>query len=93
MGTLIVLSPAVMPWYLLWLLPLATLSLAWPWVVFSAAACLAFLVMVDGRERLWWLAVEYAALGAACCPSLRNERFNVLDWTARTKKGYASCAN
>jgi hypothetical protein len=63
LGALLVLGPVVMPWYLPWVLPLAILARERVWLAFSALACLAFLVMVDGVERPAVLWVEYGALG------------------------------
>ncbi len=62
LGGLLVLSPAVMPWYLLWLLPLAALTPSRVWFRFSALVCLAFLIMIDTQERSWVLALEYSLL-------------------------------
>jgi hypothetical protein len=59
LGALLVLSPTVMPWYVTWLLPLAIIARRRIWIYFSALVCLAFLVMVDGTERPWVLALEY----------------------------------
>ena len=63
LGALIVFSPAVMPWYVTWTLPLALVADCRAWFYFSALICLAFLVMIDGVElgplARW---VEYVAL-------------------------------
>jgi hypothetical protein len=60
LGALLVLSPTVMPWYATWLLPLAIIARQRIWLYFSGLVCLAFLVMIDGTERPWVLALEYA---------------------------------
>lgn len=62
LGALLVLSPAVMPWYLAWLLPMTVLAGLRTGVVFSVLVLLAFVVMIDGTEHRWVLAVEYLAL-------------------------------
>jgi hypothetical protein len=64
LGALVLLSPAVMPWYVTWLLPLAVVGRESAWLAFSGLVCLAFLVMVDGRERPAVLLLEYGALAA-----------------------------
>lgn len=61
LALLVVLSPAVMPWYLVWVLPLATLAGAMEWVYFSFLVCAAFLVMIRGVEYPWALGLEYGA--------------------------------
>ncbi len=66
LGVLVVLSPAVMPWYATWALPYAVLGNSRPWLIFSGLVLAAFGVMVDGRERHWALALEYGLLATAC---------------------------
>src|SRR5260370_1486181 len=51
LGTLILFSPTVMPWYLVLLLPPSVLCHATVWSWFTAAGCLTFFVMVNGT--LW----------------------------------------
>ncbi|MBI1941258.1 MAG: DUF2029 domain-containing protein [Acidobacteria bacterium] len=59
LGALLLLGPAVMPWYVAWLLPLAIIAGTRVWVYFSALVCLAFLVMIDQTEHAWALILEY----------------------------------
>lgn len=59
LGWLVVLSPAVMPWYATWAIPFAVLGRRPLWLVFSGLVLASFGVMVDGRERAWVLAVEF----------------------------------
>ena len=67
LGILLVLSPAVMPWYVTWLLPAGIIAWNRATIFYSLAVCMAFLVMVRGVEWPWALALEYGALGAAIC--------------------------
>jgi hypothetical protein len=62
LGALILLAPAVMPWYVPWLLPAAILGGDRRWILFSGVVFLAFFVMADGRERWWIAAAEYGSL-------------------------------
>jgi alpha-1,6-mannosyltransferase len=62
LAALILFSPTVIPWYLIWLLPLAVLARASTWIWFTAIVCLAFFVMVDGTERIAVVAMEYGWL-------------------------------
>ncbi len=64
LGALIVLSPAVMPWYVTWVLPLALIADQRLWIWFSALVCLAFLVMINGTEYAGALWLEYGLLAA-----------------------------
>lgn len=64
LGAVVVCSPAVMPWYVTWLLPGAILSRNRVWLAFSALVFLAFFVMADGQQRWYIVASEYAALAA-----------------------------
>ncbi len=73
LGLLIVLGPTAMPWYVSWVLPFAIIAGDRVWLFFSGLVCLAFLVMIDGRERGWVLALEYGALVlAATYPRWRS---------------------
>jgi alpha-1,6-mannosyltransferase len=65
LGLLLLLSPAVMPWYVTWLLPLAVMSGQREWLALSGLVGFAFFVMVDGRERVGALAAEYGLFVAA----------------------------
>ena len=67
LGILIVLSPAVMPWYITVVIPLAILSGQRIWIWFSAIVCCAFFIMVDQREHAWALCLEYGLFAAPLC--------------------------
>lgn len=69
LGMLILFSPTVMPWYLVWLLPFAVLSRSTVWIWFSGAVCLAFFVMVNGTISTPLLVTEY---GVFLCVALRK---------------------
>ena len=64
LGSALILSPVVMPWYVSWLLPLGVLAWNRVALFFSVAVCLAFLVMVRGTEWPWALVLEYGSLAA-----------------------------
>jgi len=62
-GALLLLSPTLHPWYLLWVLPWAVLRLSWGWLVLAATIPLAYLG--DGGDLSWGVkAVEF--LPALC---------------------------
>ncbi|MEO1086284.1 MAG: hypothetical protein AAFY88_18770, partial [Acidobacteriota bacterium] len=77
LGLYVVLSPTVMPWYLLWALPLLAFgagrsglswnALAWPAV--TAASLVSYGVYFDGAERAAWLAWEHAMIAAVLIPA------------------------
>ena len=83
MGSALILSPVVMPWYVSWLVPLGVLAWNRAALFFSFAVCLAFLVMVRGTEWPWALVLEYGSLGAmvwwdvACRPVPHSRRVAV----------------
>jgi hypothetical protein len=62
LGVMLVLGPTVMPWYLIWIVPLALVARTSAWIQFSALVCLAFLTVIDGRDRAWVLLAEYGIL-------------------------------
>jgi len=84
LALLIVLSPTVMPWYLVWALPLVALAGALEWIYFSFLVCAAFLVMIRGVEYPWALAVEYGAFVAGAIWQVRrkDQTVNVMLSTA-----------
>ena len=62
LGLAIVLGPLVNPWYVTWLIPLASIVRSRVWLAFSGIVFLAFFVLLDGEERIGVLAWEYALL-------------------------------
>ncbi|MGH9948445.1 MAG: hypothetical protein ACRD6X_14800 [Pyrinomonadaceae bacterium] len=57
LGSAIILSPTVMPWYLSWVLPFAVLARQYIWIFFSAFVLMAFHIMIDLNEYtlvLWF---------------------------------------
>jgi hypothetical protein len=70
-GALVLLSPVVHPWYLLWVLPFAAVRAGWPWLVLGAAMPLAYLPLDDWWARSAWRApawvpwVEYGLFFSA----------------------------
>lgn len=89
LGALLVLGPAVMPWYVAWLLPLAIIAGQRVWVYFSAVVCLAFLVMIDQTEHAWVLALEYGVLAlllAFAAPGPRRLLVTILTRISRNPR-------
>lgn len=70
LGALVVFSPTVMPWYVIWALPLAIIAHHRVWLYFSALVCAAFQVMVDETERGWVLWLEYGLFALLCAMEL-----------------------
>jgi hypothetical protein len=59
LAALILVSPTVMPWYLVWILPIAATSQASTLFWFTGLVCLSFFIMVDGTQRMSVLTLEY----------------------------------
>ncbi len=59
----LLLSPTVHPWYVLWVLPLAVVRLDWGWLGFAALVPLAY-ASRGGDVAPWLRAIEYAPLVA-----------------------------
>jgi hypothetical protein len=72
-GAILLLSPTVHPWYLLWVLPWQALGRAWGWVVITATLPL-YAGWEDLREVVWWKALAYGAGGAAWAGTWWRER-------------------
>lgn len=65
LGAYVLLSPTVMPWYLLWALPLLAASGAWwAWPATTGLSLLSYGVYIDGVERASWLALEHGLIAA-----------------------------
>lgn len=58
---LLVLSPTLHPWYLLWILPFAAIERSWTWIFLTGLAPLAYLSLgaADGRVPLLILILEW----------------------------------
>jgi alpha-1,6-mannosyltransferase len=59
LGASVVLSPTIMPWYVVGLLPLAVISKQRIWIYFSALVCLSVFMMADWRPHASVLIAEY----------------------------------
>ncbi len=64
LGALLVTSPTVMPWYVVWVLPFAVIARRWAWIALTLLICLAFTFAIDAVQRPWVLATEYGGLSA-----------------------------
>ncbi len=65
LATLVLLSPAVMPWYVLWALPAAVVAGNRWWPAFTGLALLSYLNYADGvGAAAWWKWLEYGTLAA-----------------------------
>ena len=87
LGGFLITSAAVMPWYLLWVLPFAALRplsrttgpprlrpevLAW--MTLTALSLLSYLIYIDQIEHRWWLWVEYLGFFGVLAWALGRER-------------------
>ena len=80
-GALILLSPVVHPWYLLWPLAPALVLGAWPWAVLASTVLLSYLVLgsydvsVSAWLEPWWIPwLEYPPLVVATAVWWRTRR-------------------
>jgi hypothetical protein len=71
LGALVLVSPVLHPWYVLWVLPVAAVRGSYPWFAFAAAVPLGYLplkswwTMGVWREPAWSLGVQTGVLLAA----------------------------
>ena len=65
LAALVLLSPAVMPWYLLWALPFAIISGYPAWGLLCMLSLLSYSFYVAEVEQVWWRLVEYGGLAIA----------------------------
>jgi hypothetical protein len=61
----VLLSPAVMPWYLLWALPLAVAAGYRSWWLLTGLSLLYYLVYATHTEALWWRWAEHGGFALA----------------------------
>ncbi|MCP4680099.1 MAG: DUF2029 domain-containing protein [Deltaproteobacteria bacterium] len=54
LGALLICTPILHPWYLLWVLPLAALLRWWPWFVLAATAPLSYVALDPWWSRGVW---------------------------------------
>lgn len=77
LGAILIFSPAVMPWYVTWLLPAGIIAWNRAAIFYSLAVCMAFFVMVRAVEWPWALALEYGALGGVIWWEVSHDRFRL----------------
>ncbi len=66
LAAVVLLNPAVMPWYLLWALPLAAVVGCLSWMGLTGLSLLSYLIYLDGIEQAWWLWAGVRALRRPC---------------------------
>jgi alpha-1,6-mannosyltransferase len=64
LGSLIIFSPTVMPWYLSWVLPFAVLARQNVWIYLSALVLVAFHIIIDQSEYAFALWIEHGSFFA-----------------------------
>jgi len=67
-GALLLFSPVLYPWYVIWVLPLAIATLSPAWIVFSWVSVLSYFANVNAVKTgqwfvpIWVMAIEFGAL-------------------------------
>lgn len=63
-GAYLLTTPNLFPWYALWIVPVAAMTPAWPWLYLSCAVALTYLVFAEPVWRIpaWVPAVEFGPL-------------------------------
>lgn len=90
LAAVVVLSPTVMPWYLIWALPFATLVAACAecrvmrrmgvvWAVLCCLSVLSYYFYADERESAWWRWIEFGVVGLAALEAVRG-RIRLSPW-------------
>jgi hypothetical protein len=84
LAAVVVLSPAVMPWYLIWALPFAALLAACAesrtmrqlgvlWAALGCLSVLSYYFYAEERESAWWRWIEFGVVGLAALESARGQ--------------------
>ncbi len=80
LGSLIIFSPTVMPWYLSWVLPVAVLARQNIWIYLSALVLTAFHIIIDQSEYAFVLWIEHGLFFAIVCQTeLKNWRIKEIN--------------
>ncbi|MCP4600984.1 MAG: DUF2029 domain-containing protein [Proteobacteria bacterium] len=78
-GALLIVTPVLHPWYLLWILPLAAVLGLWPWMILAALAPLSYLPLDNWWSHgiwdtpLWVPWIEYGLFVLAIVAYLTNK--------------------
>jgi hypothetical protein len=70
----VLLSPAVMPWYLLWALPVAVAAGYRSWWLLTGLSLLYYLVYTTHTEALWWRWLEHGGFALAFAWEVRETK-------------------
>jgi hypothetical protein len=78
-GGYLLATPSLFPWYTLWMVPLAAVAPAWPWLYLSCAVALTYVSFAQPVWHIpaWVLAVQWVPFGLG------------LLWAARPRLGAA----
>ncbi len=74
LGSLIIFSPTVMPWYLSWVLPFAILARQNVWIYLSALVLVAFHIIIDQIEYAFALWIEHGLFFALVIATMWQNR-------------------
>ena len=101
-GALLAASPVINPWYLLWLLPFATVHPSvWAWTA-SAAVLLSYITGLNMQDYamhpyaqpLWARWLEFGLVGAGLvCDGLRRRRARAAGRVEDRRRGDPQCTN
>ena len=82
LGAFLLLSSVVMPWYLIWVLPLAIAAGNRSWLWLTVVSVLSYLVYIDQVEHAWWLWLEYGSFFVLLTWEVVSGRFH--PWNSAT---------
>lgn len=72
-GSLILLSPVINAWYVLWILPFALMARAWPWIVFGVVVVAGYSWFWDKDWALWIRSFQWLAFGVSTLIFLKKK--------------------
>lgn len=66
-GAYLVTTPNLFPWYALWIVPVAAVAAAWPWLYLTCAVGLAYVILAEPVWHLppWVTALEWGPVALA----------------------------
>jgi len=90
LGSFLLTTPMLAPWYLTWILPFAALRRAWFWLVLSGTSFLSYHAYLGMKEHAWVAALEFGIPLAVWSVCRRRGRRRVADVTMEAWSSFAA---
>lgn len=72
-GSVILLSPVINAWYILWILPFALMARAWPWLVFGVVVVAGYSWFWDKELAFWIRSIQWLVFAVSTIIFLKRK--------------------